>query len=74
MTTCNGCLLDQKRRELGARLLVLDDQDHAGAVTLFELGAQPIDGQGAKREHDGKPVRFLAWLMSPGHACGRPPA
>lgn len=70
---CNGCLLVAQEAKLGERLLVLtDDRTHAGSVLLYELGGTPAPGQGKRVEHEGRPVRFIAWLMSPEHACGGP--
>ena len=70
---CNGCLLVAWIAQHGDKLLLLDDdRTHKGSILVYQLDAAPIAGQGRRVEHEGRPVRFMAWLMSPEHACGDP--
>jgi len=58
---CNGCKLAQLKHELGEKFLIVD-----GAV--YELGAEPLPGQGTPQSHEGRPIQFRAWFMSTGHS------
>lgn len=71
---CNGCLLERKHRELGEDLLILPGSViyFRNGITLYRLDAAPIEGQGEKVEHGGRPVKFIAWLAAGEHSCGKP--
>ena len=65
---CNGCYLEDVRERLGEDLLVV--KGNAGSVSLYHLDQEPHTGQ-LINEYEGRSVKFIAWLMKPGHACGK---
>ena len=71
VSDCNGCNLARWKLEHSDKLLVLADKTHPGSVDVYVFDAPPVEGQGEKVEHDGRSVAQIAWLMNPGHACGR---
>lgn len=62
---CNGCRHLELRDELGDRFLHLS---RGGWVTVYELDAEPVLGQGEPTEHKDRPIRFRASFMSIGHS------
>ena len=58
---CNGCKLKQFRHELGDKFIMLNR-------TIYELDAEPCQGQGEPLEHEGRPVQFVMWGASWGHS------
>lgn len=58
---CNGCKQEQLKYELGDNFLSLPDG-------IYELDAQPRQGQGKPDTHNGRPIRFRFWGMSYGHS------
>ncbi len=58
---CNGCSLAQLKYELGKKFLMLPSG-------IYELDAQPVEGQGEPMSYKGRPIRFHMWGMSYGHS------
>ena len=58
---CNGCSLAKLKHELGKKFLMLPDG-------IYELDAQPVEGQGKPMVYKGKPIRFHMWGMSYEHS------
>jgi hypothetical protein len=64
MFNCNGCCLDRLRQQHGERLV-----HHNG--DWYVQGEAPNPGQGEPSSLGGVPIRWIAWFMSTGHACGK---
>ncbi len=58
---CNGCQLKKYKKELGKRFLMLNN-------TIYEKGAEPLEGQGEPSSYKGQPIRFVMYGMSFGHS------
>ncbi len=61
---CNGCHLEQLRAQHGEKLIHLRGD-------WYVYGEDPSPGQGEPSSLGGVPIRWVAWFMSTGHACGR---
>ena len=64
MQKCNGCKLKEYKWKLGKKFLLMPGPN--GGV--YELDAEPIEGQGHPKEYNGRPLRFCWWGMSYGHS------
>ena len=50
--------------ELGDKFLALND----GWVNVYELAAEPTQGQGEPFEYEGRSIRYRAGFISIGHS------
>ena len=62
---CNGCKYAKLRHELGDKFLSLKD---GRWIAVYELGAEPVPGQGEPYEYEGQPVRHRSSFMAIGHS------
>lgn len=58
---CNGCSLKQLKWQLGDKFLMLPQG-------IYELDAEPEEGQGEPQQYNGRPIKFHMWGMSYEHS------
>lgn len=58
---CNGCEVAKLKHELGDKFLLMPDG-------IYELDAEPREGQGEPYVWDGRSIRWHFWGMSYDHS------